>query len=124
MYCGLTSFEAHVKAHFEPVEKLLLTCDICKKELTSRTGLQRHLLRHLKGTNKLDDHYEKFMADNFDMSCDQCDSVFDSFRDARSHYRENHDEKKGYIKCCSTKLRELWSVVDHINSHLNPSKFQ
>lgn len=123
IYTGLPSFEAHVKAHFEPAEKVRLICDLCKKEYTSRVGLKKHLQRHFKKSTK-NDQYEKFIAENFDMSCDQCDSVFNSFGDARHHYRENHNEKKGYIKCCRMKLREMWIVVDHINSHLNPSKFQ
>lgn len=57
------------------------------------------------------------------MSCDLCSAVFTTFYEARRHYRDLHAMKKGYIKCCDTKLNEFWLVIDHINSHLNPQVF-
>lgn len=33
------------------------------------------------------------------MGCDHCDAIFTTFHDARRHYKEMHDDKKGYIKC-------------------------
>lgn len=68
--------------------------------------------------------YDKFIKENFDMTCDNCEAVFISFHDARRHYKEFHNDKKGYIKCCKIKLRELWIVTDHINSHMNPTNFK
>lgn len=114
-----------MRQHVEHVEKKCLICDICKKTFTSKVGLKRHLLWHSEGSAKTgNEQHNRFIAENFDMNCDHCDAVFATFHDARRHYREQHNEKKGYIKCCNIKLRELWIVVDHINSHLNPSNFK
>lgn len=80
---------------------------------------------HLKETVKTDtDAHTQFIAENFDMTCDRCDAVFISFIQARKHYKDAHDDKKGYIKCCNVKLREKWIITDHINSHLNPGNFK
>lgn len=46
------------------------------------------------------DEYLKFMAENFDMKCDYCETVFRGLHEAHDHYREYHIEvkKSGYIK--------------------------
>lgn len=101
--------------------KKLFVCGICKKKFASKIEMKHHLNGHTaEGTKTADDSHIRFMAENFDMTCDLCETTFISFRDARSHYRHTHDDKKGYVKCCNTKLRKLWMVTDHINSHLNP----
>lgn len=117
--------KAHMKQHTETVIKEYLICDHCKKTFASKVGLKRHLKWHTMEHPKSEDNqYTKFIADNFDMNCDQCETVFISFHDARRHYKDFHNDKKGYIKCCNIKLRELWIVTDHINSHLNPANFK
>lgn len=116
-----------MKQHTEKPEKKCLICDICQKTFTSKSGLKRHFKWHksegAKNTDTDEDH-KRFIAENFDMSCDHCDAIFISFHDARNHYKESHNDKKGYIKCCNIKLKELWIVTDHINSHLNPANFK
>lgn len=99
-------------------------CDICEKSFASKIHLRKHFQWHAEG-NKLDDEeHRKFVAENFNMKCDQCDVVFSTFHNARRHYKDMHSEKKGYIKCCDIKLTEFWLVIDHINSHLNPKTFK
>lgn len=56
----------------------------------------------------------------FDMSCDQCDTTFQSFPDAKRHYLREHSEPKGYLKCCGKKLRTLTFIEEHIQWHQNP----
>lgn len=112
-----------MKQHTE-LGKECFICDVCKKTFTSKVGLKRHLQWHNDVNNSENDQYKRFIAENFDMKCDQCTAIFISFHDARQHYRELHDDKKGYLKCCNMKLRELWIVTDHINSHLNPANFK
>lgn len=118
MFKSKHGLKAHTKQ--QHMEKAYLICDICKKTFTSKIGIKRHLDGHVEETKPANDHYNKFIAENFDMSCDQCDTVFVSLYDARLHYKEKHNEKKGYIKCCQLKLREFWTVTDHIESHINP----
>lgn len=96
---------------------------MCGKSFTSKVGLKKHLLRHMEVNTSEESQYDKFIKENFDLSCDKCDAIFLSFHDARRHYKELHNERKGYIKCCKIRLRELSMVTDHINSHMNPTNF-
>lgn len=98
-------------------------CEICKKTFASKSGLKTHLESHGQG-KKLDEKYMRFISDNFDMTCDLCETTFDSFFDARKHYKDVHDVSKGHIKCCATKLPSFWMVIDHINMHLNPNSMK
>ncbi|XP_055317612.1 zinc finger protein 665-like isoform X2 [Sitodiplosis mosellana] len=128
VYIAFHVLKAHMKQHDANNpngEREMVICDICKKAFTSKIYLKKHLEWHTTGQQTDDEHYRTFIADNFDMNCDQCDVVFTTFHDARRHYRDLHNVKKGYIKCCSMKLNEFWLVIDHINSqHLNPKVFK
>lgn len=99
-----------------------MACEICKKMFATKHSLKRHLRRHEEQKESKEE--SKFIADNFDMTCDQCDAIFKSLYDARTHYKNQHNEEKGYIKCCGTKIRELWLVRNHIQSHLNPESLK
>lgn len=127
VYNSESGFNKHIKKHHSTAPVKItksLTCDICKKKFSSKIGIHRHMTVHTMERTKIDNPHTQFIAENFDMTCDLCEAVFISFHDARSHYKDAHMEKKGYIKCCKTKLRELWIVTDHINSHLNPGNFK
>lgn len=103
-------------------ETPLIECSICKKAFSSQLYLRKHILCHSEKSD--DKQYRKFIDEHFDMNCDQCDFVFKTFYDAKRHYRDSHNITKGYIKCCDTKLTELWLIIDHINSHLNPQVYR
>lgn len=79
---------------------------------------------HEKNNVTEDEQHVKFIAENFDMKCDFCDTVFTAFYDAKHHYKQFHGEDKGYLKCCNVKLTHLWMMRDHIQSHLNPESFK
>lgn len=126
VYAASHHLKAHViKAHSTKTDidkqKTLVECNICKKAFSSKIYLRKHILCHSEKSQE--EQYRKFIADHFDMNCDECDFVFETFYDAKRHYRDLHNQKKGYIKCCDMKLNELWLVVDHINSHLNPKVY-
>lgn len=95
-----------------------MQCTVCKRLLVSAESLEKHMRRHEKNGETADGNYAKFMAENFDMKCDNCDAVFEGLYDARMHYKEIH-ERKGYVKCCNTKLREV-----HIENHFDPTRFR
>lgn len=103
-------------------------CHICQKCFSSKILLKKHVESHTKDTNNSTDnireHYKKFIAENFDMTCDHCGLVLTSLRNARFHYRESHDEDMGYIKCCNIKLNKQYAVLNHINSHLSLLQFK
>lgn len=117
--------EKHKKQHQTIAEdKLeLFPCDICKKVFRKPQSLRVHKKRH-KNDPPDSELYEQFIAEHFDMTCDQCDARFSAFHDAQRHYKEIHDEEAGYLKCCGRKLRKLSLIRDHINTHLNPDFFK
>lgn len=110
----------HIKGHQEIAVKTkekLIQCNICKKAFAKQQNLLAHKRVH-KNDPPDSEMYYQFIADNFDMTCDQCDAKFTAFHDARQHYKDKHKEENGWIKCCGKKLRKLWMVRDHINTHL------
>lgn len=71
----------------------------------------------------LDQDYEKFMLENFNMSCELCSAKdFKSFFDVKTHYMDAHQMPDGYVKCCNPKRKFIYisQVIDHIDYHLNP----
>lgn len=98
-------------------------CDICQEMFHSQRKLVFHKKMHEKDPydKKL---YDQFIAENFDMTCDQCDEKFTTFQDARRHYKDKHNEEQGWIKCCRKKLKSPQHIRDHIKKHLNPETFK
>lgn len=71
--------------------------------------------------------FKKLFIENkyrFDMTCDNCPASFESLNDARTHYANEHNNSKGYIKCCQNKLTYRCEVVKHLYRHLEPNKFK
>lgn len=99
-------------------------CDICDKNLRTSSGLKTHMELHANKRNAEDKKYKNFIAENFDMSCDQCSHIFSSFYEARKHYKDIHDYDSGYIKCCNKKLGQNSLIIEHIKIHFNPETFK
>lgn len=59
-----------------------------------------------------------------DLSCDFCETIFDSFGEAKRHYKAQHGTPNGYIKCCNRHLITRADVVEHIEWHMNPDAFK
>lgn len=71
--------------------------------------------------------FKKLFTENkhrFDLTCDSCPQLFDTLDDARRHYATNHNNAKGYIKCCSAKLTYRCEVVRHLYRHLEPNRYK
>lgn len=129
MYSSTTELKKHMKRHEKTKQRKIrnIPCDICKKLFSSEEAIRRHKLQHnTHSTDSMDNQlYEQFVADNFDMTCDLCTTaVFTSIYEARLHYKECHNDYKGYVKCCQTKLRSLSLIRDHIKKHLNPESLE
>lgn len=102
----------------------IFRCMECERMYTTTFELERHKKRHANKSTE-DEVYEQFMADNFDMSCDLCENVsFTSIHAAKRHYKECHNGEKGYVKCCSKKLKAPGEIREHIKKHLNPDTFK
>lgn len=103
---------------------------MCKETFSSKWFLEKHLSRHTKNglfspsLDRIPEAYKNFMVENFDMTCDHCDTMFSSLYEARFHYKDRHNDDMGYIKCCKAKFQKLFRIVDHINSHWNPDRFK
>lgn len=119
-YPSQRDLDSHMKTH----KKRSMQCTICKKMFVSHVSLKTHMQRHEENNETEDGLYIKFMAENFDLKCDHCDTVLPAFHDARRHYKEFHGDPKGYLKCCNVKLREIWMIREHIQLHLNPESFK
>lgn len=126
VYHALHALNEHIKRHHaKQIEKQSFICDVCKKTFISKVGIKRHLQTHSETTETTktdDEQYIKFITglvfshflpitflfyikiilnlfkENFDMSCDHCEAVFNTFHDARRHYKQFHNDDKGYIK--------------------------
>lgn len=113
----------HDHQEIELDKEKAIQCDICNEMFHSQRKLAFHKKSHEKDPYDKE-LYDQFIAENFDMKCDQCDEKFSTFDDARRHYKECHNEEKGWIKCCGKKLRSLLLIRDHIKKHLNPEQFK
>lgn len=61
------------------------------------------------------------------MECDLCQTKFDKFLDAKSHYRQDHN-RAGYILCnnnnCKKRFFRRFRILEHISTHFNPDIFR
>lgn len=62
----------------------------------------------------------EYIETNFNMACDACETMFDSFSHAKAHYLTEHNEPKGYVRCCDIKMKTLLAIDEHIRWHQNP----
>lgn len=122
MLSSVREVERHMKQHLHEPKPENIVCNVCNEEFSTKKGLFGHMKRHKKKNQS--DEESKFMAENFDMTCDKCSTIFTTLDEARTHYKEFHNDDKGYIKCCGTKLRHTWQIRDHVKSHLNPDSFK
>lgn len=89
--------------------------------------LKMKLLGRRTAAKQKRNEFVKLFAENkhrFDLSCDNCSTVFESLEEARNHYSNEHNNQKGYIKCCNVKLTYRCEVVRHLCRHLDPNKFK
>lgn len=108
--------------HPEVPRERNIPCNICKKMYVSKIGLKAHLQRHER--KKETEEEFRFIAEFFDMTCDRCDAVFTTYYEARTHYKESHNDEKGYVKCCGMKLIRTGQIRDHVKTHSNPDMFK
>jgi len=55
------------------------------------------------------------------MFCDLCSEKFESFANAKSHFKKMHKGIKGYLVCCDKKYVKRYRLLTHLNSHYNVS---
>lgn len=67
---------------------------------------------------------DKFLADNFKMTCALCDTVMPTFRALYKHFQTEHKEKKGYAVCCQKKFYDRCKLFEHVERHVDPDNFK
>ncbi|XP_055317616.1 zinc finger protein 28-like [Sitodiplosis mosellana] len=94
-------------------------CRLCFKLLGSNYALKKHMNLHEERNETSDEEFMKFLKENFDLNCDQCDTMFSTFHDAQRHYKESHGDDNGYIKCksCKYKVKRFFTLKHHVKSH-------
>lgn len=111
----------------------------CNKKFYERGKLLKHVWRHGESGNydfKLEDddankqvkpsfkEKDKFLAENFKMSCVLCEIPMENFRTLIKHFETEHNDKRGYAVCCKKKFHERGKLIDHIHRHMAPDNFK
>ncbi|XP_018784771.1 PREDICTED: transcription factor grauzone-like [Bactrocera latifrons] len=70
--------------------------------------------------------FDAFIAQHFKdkLPCELCGHLSADFTELRTHFREVHNNNKGYVLCCKHKYSQRFHFVEHLQVHLNPQKFQ
>lgn len=71
----------------------------------------------------IEEHERETIWKNFDLKCDECPITFETLNEAQVHYLNEHNNNKGYIKCCDMKLRDDHRIKEHIAYHKNPDLY-
>jgi RNase P subunit RPR2 len=71
---------------------------------------------HRRYTSSQEEH-------RIDVKCDLCNEPLQSFSQAMKHHQESHNQK-GYVICCSRRFRQRSALVDHLEIHANPKRFE
>lgn len=85
---------------------------------TKSNGLPQHI------SDVSPEQQQQVIDQYFDMNCELCDAVFNSLDDAISHYATNHNNPRGYVKCCLKRFASKGLLNWHIVWHLNPEVFK
>ncbi|XP_062549578.1 zinc finger protein 85-like [Armigeres subalbatus] len=57
----------------------------------------------------------------FNLSCDECSTPFDTYKQFSEHSRLNHNQKPT-LHCCNKTFQIKHKILRHINTHLRPFK--
>lgn len=87
---------------------------------------KKALSRRMKAKKRRFEFKKLFLENKhrFDLTCDLCPQIFETLHAARNHYGSEHNNSKGYIKCCNNKLSYRCEIVKHLYRHLDPYKYK
>lgn len=77
-------------------------------------------------TKILFDEEDQKIKEFFDLTCYQCtpNVSHDTLLEYKMHCKSVHNDPRAAIVCCSRKLTKRYSVLEHLNYHVNPDKFK
>ncbi|XP_062553327.1 zinc finger protein 62 homolog [Armigeres subalbatus] len=70
------------------------------------------------------DEEDKFLSENFTLTCEVCGVTAPTFLRLRSHFRKVHQRRDAYVICCEKRFSKRCLIVDHIRHHFNPNAFK
>lgn len=114
---------------FDPEEeKDFLEGDSTSEETSKDQSKRRRRGKMIKSEVIRED---KEMENFYDLCCGICNVSptdpfiqFSTFRLYSAHMKEKHDVKVPYILCCKKKLFKRSELLDHLNYHKHPEKYQ
>lgn len=95
-----------------------------QEALTPRPSTSREVRKYKKNRAKKESPSSTFndsaddqrIREMVNMNCEYCFEDLINFREAKIHYKEQHDVE-GYFKCCGRKFKQKCRLIDHVNSH-------
>lgn len=68
---------------------------------------------------------EREVTEYFRMNCDLCGQQMSSLDNVKKHFSTKHKSNRGYlICCCNKKVKMRRSIIEHVQWHINPNRFQ
>lgn len=109
--------------HFQWHAKLIRLAEtVPNKELPTTKCDVENSKKNKKTMAEYQVEFDKLFVEHkhlFDMSCDMCSTIFASLTEARVHYAQEHNIRRGYIKCCSDKIKFPSAAITHLKMHLD-----
>ncbi|XP_052872912.1 zinc finger protein OZF-like [Anopheles cruzii] len=72
-------------------------------------------------SNKRKRHFpvqdEQRLKDFYQLVCEICKTISDSFSGLLAHYRKEHNTE-GYVRCCDAKFKSKTMALEHVDGHL------
>ncbi|XP_073829188.1 uncharacterized protein isoform X2 [Musca autumnalis] len=118
--------EEHVTFHLNPKA---LSCKICGYGFKTYGNLNGHMTNvHSKqrkdSARRPAGENDKFLAKwKPELKCEYCPKLFPKYSLLRKHFRTEHPYKEFYIRCCESKFKTRYRIVEHATFHINPNTF-
>lgn len=117
------SDEENFSTKQEPSASAELEKDLVDSHSKNKINPEHSSIKLNHQTKAIRNEKDKFLAENFKMTCFLCETPFETFSNVHKHFKEFHNEP-GYIQCCDKKFFRRNVLIDHVNYHLNPNFFK
>ncbi|XP_075164199.1 uncharacterized protein LOC142236791 [Haematobia irritans] len=58
------------------------------------------------------------------IKCDLCAETYTTWPSLQEHFRDSHPLEPCYIPCCGRRLKEHWTIKEHMRYHNDPNTFK
>ncbi|GAB0100970.1 hypothetical protein DMENIID0001_170860 [Sergentomyia squamirostris] len=118
-----TQFEVKTEVLDENSESLdTLPIEIHRETKSTPLKPKRIRKRNRRGPNKKEQN--DFLIRKYaNLTCELCKKSLDGFEEIREHYAVVHNTL-GHVTCCNTVFKERKHLVNHVQHHEDPTRFQ